>query len=77
MQPPTSPRISDLPDMVCTVQPHPTGGFTPIAHLDGAPVPAPGAWAVTFPTAAEAVRWAKNHYGVHRVTVVSSSKPAA
>jgi hypothetical protein len=76
MQYSTAPQ-PDPTALLCTVQPHASGGFTPIVHHPGTPAPNPSPWALTFPTAPDAVRWAQNHYGVVQVTVITLADPAA
>ena len=74
---PSPHRVPEPAPMVCTVLRDTTGGYVPVLHPAEAPCPTPNPWALTFPTAPEAARWAKNHYGVARVTVIASTQPAA
>lgn len=70
-------RVPEHAPMVCTVLRDTTGGYVPVVHPPEDPCPTPNPFALTFPTAPEAALWAKNHYGVSRVTVIASTQPAA
>jgi hypothetical protein len=63
---------------VCTVQLHPEGGWTPVLHLSGQPVPEPRWDAITFPDVVSALQWVKNHYGDVPVAIDdrASTRPA-
>ena len=63
--------------LVCTLQPHPTGGYTPTVHPVGTTAPAPTPWAVTFPTTTDALRWVRHRYGTLSVELVTGRRPAA
>ncbi|RNM12525.1 hypothetical protein [Nocardioides pocheonensis] len=63
--------------LVCTLQRHPTGGYTPTVHPVGTMAPVPTPWAVTFPTTTDALRWVRNRYGTLSVELVTGRRPAA
>ncbi len=48
---------------MCTIRPHPDGGWTAVLHMTGTESPAPHAEAISLPDVLGAIRWAHNHYG--------------
>lgn len=51
------------PHPVCTILPHPEGGFTPVLHLSNGSAPEVSRHAISLPTPTDVQRYARNHYG--------------
>lgn len=64
---------------MCTIKPHPEGGWSPVLHLTGTEGPAPAPDAVSLPDLLSAIQWVRNHYGSMPLAIDdpgSHSRPA-
>lgn len=59
---------------MCTVRPHPEGGYAPVLHLSSVEAPLPSPGCISLPTPADAARYARNHYGSLPVVVADECR---